>query len=105
MGVLSLTAARDGEPVDCLAHDRHQNCFQSRISRQPVIEFANRARTGVSGMLVEDTPSADDIVGKDQTAGPGELERVIQLDQIAFLVGIDEDEVERSLIALDHFAE
>ena len=51
---------------------------------------------GVVGGGVEDRAVADDVVADDQRAGPREPQRPFEVARVVLLVGVDEDQVERT---------
>src|SRR5918999_3432735 len=88
------------EPVYPLPEYGQKDRGEPRISGYPLVELAGRPRGGVFG--IQDAPAPDRVVAEDERAGTREPQSPLQVLGIAFLVGVDEDDVEGSLVVLGH---
>ncbi len=92
----------DGEAVHFVAHHGNQEALQPGIGCQLPVEPANGADDWVFRFGVGNAPVTDDVVGQNQAAGMSEPQSVIEVNRVAFFVGINKYEIEGRFALPDH---
>src|SRR5437879_4688987 len=88
---------REREAVVALAADRlDRGGADTGLGREQLVEATDPLDAGVFARLVDHRASAHDVVRDDQRAATGELQRPPEVLRIARLVGVDENQVERT---------
>ena len=82
--------------VTFAAHGLDRRGTYARLSGEPLVKPAHSLDLGVVVVRVDDRPLADDVVDDNHAPRAGEFERPVEIKGGAFLVGVDEDEVERA---------
>src|SRR3989337_1985881 len=90
------SASQDGDrhPI-AGGEDRRE---QERILRNHSVELARSHDDGSLVLGVENRPPSEGVVGGQHTAWPKVLDWPAQIRRIAFLLGVDEDEVEWAFV-------
>jgi hypothetical protein len=79
--------------VSLTTHGLDRRGAHARLSGEQFVEAAHPLDVGIAAGGVDHRSVAHDIVGDDQAATTGELERPCEVIRIARLVGVDEDQV------------
>mmetsp|Transcript_9991 Transcript_9991/g.40505 ORF Transcript_9991/g.40505 Transcript_9991/m.40505 type:complete len:220 (+) Transcript_9991:251-910(+) len=87
--------ADEHEAVPALAADGLDGGRRdARLGRDGVDEGAHALDARVVGVRVDDLAVAHDVVDDDERARPAEAQRLVEVGDVALLVGVDEGEIE-----------